>query len=150
MTLIYAGFITFIFSFFFFTGISHAYGYQGVMGFWNSEDGAAKIHIYDCGDGLVCGDVVSFHTSSDFGDGLDAMNPDESLRTRSIEGITILKNFKMTAKNRWTRGTIYNPRNGNTYHCILKISVDQSVLRIRGFMGFSWIGSTTIWTRVVQ
>ena len=41
-------------------------------------------------------------------------------------------------------GTIYDPKNGKTYSCI--ITRNGKKLDVRGYVGFSWIGRTTTWT----
>lgn len=137
--------------------------YQSVEGDWVSEEGNAVIKIYQCESDNICGDIVWLKNST-YSEGdelenpehksgtlqLDEKNPIESLQSRPVEGMTILKGFVQTSEKRWTRGSIYNPKNGKSYHCILKLENDGDILKIRGFMGFVWIGSTTRWVRKLE
>jgi uncharacterized protein (DUF2147 family) len=57
----------------------------------------------------------------------------------------LLSGFKFDGKI-WEDGTIYDPKNGKTYSCIIK-SKGPNILDIRGYIGISIIGRTTTWTR---
>ena len=58
----------------------------------------------------------------------------------------ILKDFVFKGKA-WEDGSVYDPNNGKTYSCNMKLkSTDE--LEIRGFIGFSLLGRTTVWTKV--
>ena len=63
-----------------------------------------------------------------------------------LVGSVILKNFEFTGKS-WEEGTIYDPTNGKTYSCTIKMK-KANELEIRGFIGISLLGRTTVWTRV--
>jgi len=78
---------------------------------------------------------------------LDKNNPDEKLQNKPLRGYRILKDFQYTDKNEWTEGTIYDPENGNTYSCIIKMT-DDNTLDIRGYIGVSVLGRTDIWKRL--
>jgi uncharacterized protein (DUF2147 family) len=60
-------------------------------------------------------------------------------------GTVILKDFKYSGKT-WEDGTIYDPKNGKTYSCIIKAK-GLNNLDIRGYIGISLLGRTTNWTR---
>ena len=77
----------------------------------------------------------------------DVLNPDESLRDRFLHDVVILKDFVYQGKGRWAKGTIYDPNNGKTYQCLLRMKSD-SELMVRGYIGVSLIGRTEIWTRI--
>jgi uncharacterized protein (DUF2147 family) len=78
---------------------------------------------------------------------LDAQNPDAALRTRDLLGTIILKNFRFDGKNAWRGGTVYDPENGKTYKCILRLR-NANTLVVRGYIGISLVGRTVIWTRL--
>ena len=44
-----------------------------------------------------------------------------------------------------TGGTVYDPKNGKTYKC--KITYQGDKLDVRGFVGFSLLGRTAVWTK---
>ncbi|MBI4832212.1 MAG: DUF2147 domain-containing protein [Candidatus Lindowbacteria bacterium] len=52
------------------------------------------------------------------------------------------------ARRKWIpaiRTRIYDPKNGKTYSCSAKLDKDK--LYIRGFIGVSLLGRTTVWRR---
>ena len=104
------------------------------------------VEIYKS-DGSYCGKIV-WGKGVDDPNGeerLDTNNPDESKRNQKLIGMDIVWDFKYKGKNRWGGGKIYDPDNGKTYSCNAKLKGDK--LNIRGFIGVSLFGRTTIWTR---
>ena len=96
---------------------------DGIVGVWNSEKKDARIEIFNCSD-KVCGKIVwmdePYYTVKDKegrpGDlKLDTKNPDPALRTRTILGLQIIRDFTFAGGNRWTGGKVYDPESGNTY-----------------------------------
>jgi uncharacterized protein (DUF2147 family) len=78
---------------------------------------------------------------------LDSKNPDPSLRSRPIVGLLILRGFNYDEDNTWEDGKIYDPESGKDYSCELTLK-DPNTLDVRGYIGFSMIGRSDIWTRV--
>lgn len=78
----------------------------------------------------------------------DKNNPDESLRDVPLKGYRILKDFVYAGNNEWTDGTIYDPQNGSTYSCVIKLK-DENTLDIRGYIGVKTFGRTDVWKRLV-
>ena len=76
----------------------------------------------------------------------DDKNPDVSLRSRDLLGTVILKDFVFNGKDKWENGSIYDPNNGKTYSCHIKLK-DNKTLEVRGYIGISLLGRTEIWTR---
>ena len=76
----------------------------------------------------------------------DDKNPDVSLRSRDLLGTVILKDFVFNGKDKWEDGSIYDPNNGKTYSCHIKLK-DNKTLEVRGYIGISLLGRTEIWTR---
>ncbi len=78
---------------------------------------------------------------------LDANNPVVSERTKPLKGLEFLKDFTFDGKNTWNNGTIYDAENGKTYSC--KITSDEKGnLNVRGYVGVSLIGRTSMWVKV--
>jgi uncharacterized protein (DUF2147 family) len=75
---------------------------------------------------------------------LDANNPDPSLRSRSLAEVMILENFTYD-DDKWTGGTIYDPKNGKTYRCVIGIEGEHA--QIRGYVGIPLFGRTEVWRR---
>lgn len=130
-------------AFTFCVGLAQAqYKADDIIGTWLSENKDGKIKIFKQGDKYF-GRVV---WGKD-GTRLDTKNPDESLRTQKIVGSVILKNFSFNGSDTWEEGSIYDPNNGKTYSSLMKLENTQT-LNLRGYIGFSFIGRSTTWTRV--
>ncbi len=117
-------------------------------GLWYAEGGAAQVEIAPCGEAL-CGRVVWLRGPLDM-DGCalrDRQNPAPELRTRPILGLEVLRGLRPAADGRWTGGAIYDPSSGRTYRCEAQLA-DADRLRLRGYVGVTWLGRTTQWVRV--
>ena len=55
--------------------------------------------------------------------------------------------FTYEGNSVYDNGTVYDPENGKTYKCIMTLENINS-LNVRGYIGFSFIGRTDVWTRV--
>ncbi len=115
-------------------------------GTWFNEEKTGKVQFFKQGDKLF-GKVVWLKEPLDNGKPrLDTQNPDPKLRSRQLVGLVNLKNFVSTGKNIWEEGEIYDPKTGKTYSCKITM-VNPTQLNIRGFIGFSLIGRTTVFTK---
>lgn len=118
-----------------------------IIGLWYNGSKTGKIQIYKSGNEYF-GKIVWLKepTNADGTQKLDAKNADESKRKYPIMGMQILKNFVYNkSDNTWEDGKIYDPKNGKTYSCIIKM--ENGTLKVRGYIGISLIGRTDIWTR---
>lgn len=113
---------------------------DAIVGEWLSENKEGKVQVYRQGDKFF-GKI----TWGKDGSRKDVKNPDDKLKSQNIVGSVILKGFDFTGKS-WENGTIYDPNNGKTYSSIMKMS-DNNTLTIRGFVGISLLGRSTVWTR---
>jgi uncharacterized protein (DUF2147 family) len=59
----------------------------------------------------------------------------------------VLRGLHEAGDGAWSDGTIYDPSSGRTYRCELRLDGDDR-LRLRGYVGVSWLGRTTRWVRV--
>jgi len=115
-----------------------------VVGVYKSEDGKGKVRIAKAADKYV-GTLIWVSKK----DAKDVNNPDEKLRTKPLVGKQILKGFTYSGKNVWENGTIYDPESGKTYKCKMTLKGDGK-LNIRGFVGISAFGRTTVWSPVKE
>lgn len=76
----------------------------------------------------------------------DQKNPNESLKSKPILGLEILKDFVFDGE-KWTDGKIYDPKSGKTYSCNITLKSDGD-LNIRGYIGLSIIGRSEVWKKV--
>lgn len=114
---------------------------------WLNEEKTAKIQIYKATDGRYYGKIVWLkEPMRDGKPKVDIHNPSEARRNDPIMGLLILKGFKKDGATGYEDGTIYDPKNGKTYSC--KITYKGDKLDVRGYVGFSLLGRTTVWTKV--
>ncbi|WP_268245252.1 DUF2147 domain-containing protein [Thalassotalea profundi] len=131
---------------------------QTIVGQWYTENDTAIVKIYSCAEKL-CGDLIwlkqPFWTEKEVNtfSGIkvgevktDIHNPDKSLRKRSIVGIQLLNNLSKQ-KNKWADGTIYDAESGNTYSCTVELVENGDKLKLTGYIGISWFGKTTYWSK---
>lgn len=122
---------------------------QDVTGKWKLEDGTAIVEVYRQGD-VYNGKIVWLQnpTEADGSPAVDSENPDKSLRSRKIIGLNMLSNLKKNG-GEYTGGSIYDPGNGKTYNCSMK--VDGDVLHVRGSLDKKGLlGRTMDWFRVKE
>ncbi|HKI85395.1 MAG TPA: DUF2147 domain-containing protein [Thermoanaerobaculia bacterium] len=127
-----------------------------LVGVWKTEpDGGDFAHVEVTRNGDIYSGKIVWLNHPDFpaSEGprwagrakVDRKNPDPSLRGRPIVGLEILRGFKYDGKDVWGGGTIYDPKKGKTYRCKITLEPDGTLF-VRGFIGFSWLGRTTVWT----
>ena len=122
---------------------------QDVIGKWKLEDGTAIVEVYQQGD-VYNGKIVWLQnpTEADGSPAVDSENPDKALRSRKLIGLNMLSNLKKNG-GEYTGGSIYDPGNGKTYNCSMK--VDGDVLHVRGSLDKKGlIGRTMDWFRVKE
>lgn len=120
---------------------------QDVVGKWKLEDGTAIVEVYQQGD-VFNGKIVWLQnpTEADGRPAVDDKNPDAKLRTRQVLGLNMLSGLKKDG-GEYSGGTIYDPGNGKTYNCSMKVEGD--VLKVRGSLDKKGlIGRTMDWFRV--
>ena len=122
---------------------------QDIIGKWKLEDGTAIVEVYRQGD-VFNGRIVWLETPTN-ADGtpvLDTNNPDKSLQSRQLINLNMLSGLKAEGKE-YNGGTIYDPGNGKTYNCSMK--VENGVLKVRGSLDKrGLLGRTMDWFRVKE
>jgi uncharacterized protein (DUF2147 family) len=124
-------------------------GPNEIVGVWHADNGNLKFEVFDSGgtyaarviygNRLVEADGKTFKK--------DVLNPDPSLRSRSLEGILILSNLKWNAKNRrWEGGSLYDGSAGQTYSA--RVSIVNAKMELRGYKGTPMLGRTVVLHRV--
>jgi uncharacterized protein (DUF2147 family) len=144
--IIWALLATFIFSLLLSTKLS-AEPADDVLGIWFNEEKDAKIEIYKKND-KYHGKIIWLKEPNKNGKPkIDDENPDADKRNRPIMGLVFMTHFVYDDDYVWKEGTIYDPKKGKTYSCKMTLSKDKNTLNVRGFIGFSLIGRTSVWTR---
>lgn len=120
---------------------------DAIVGQWANASGEAHVDIYKKGDKYF-GKIVWLKNPKDENGRvkLDAKNPDASMRSKTIMGTELLKDF-VYEDGKWTDGKIYDPKSGKTYSCNIT-QKDANTLAIRGYIGISIIGRSENWKRV--
>jgi uncharacterized protein (DUF2147 family) len=113
-----------------------------LLGIWMTEPRDGLVQISVAANGILEGRIVGGR------DRLrkDAKNPDPARREQVLRGQVILRNMRADDESHWSNGTIYDPDSGRTYSAKLQL-LDPEHLKVRGFIGFSLLGRTQVWTR---
>jgi uncharacterized protein (DUF2147 family) len=118
-----------------------------ILGIWLNEDKDAKVEIYKSGNQyfgkLIWGKEM--YEADGKTSRKDVENKDPKLRSRNLKDLIMLSGFAYH-DDVWDGGEIYDPRNGSTYSCTLKLK--GSKLDIRGYIGISLFGKTTVWEHI--
>lgn len=124
---------------------SQAQSSDAIVGKWYNTEKDAQVEIFKEG-GKYFGKIVWLQDPHENGKPkLDKNNSDKSKRNRQIMGMKLLSGFEFNGGN-WENGSIYDPKNGKTYSCIIKKKNDKT-LEVRGYVGVSLIGRTVEWTK---
>jgi len=128
--------------------------HDAILGKWSTANAKSTVDIYECGT-KVCGKIVALKVPvypADDKKGMagqtkvDRENPDPKMQKQPLIGLVVLKDFDRVEPGLWRNGTIYDPENGKTYKCKMTLESPHQ-LNVRGYIGFSFIGRTTEWTR---
>lgn len=128
-------------------------GPDDVLGVWKSQGERSRVELYHCGE-MICGKVVwlkerRFMREEDGPIGeqkIDWRNPDPALQKRPIMGLQVIDGLTHTNDYRWENGLCYDPESVNSYKCNMKF-IPPDKLKLRGYIGFSFIGRTYTLTR---
>jgi uncharacterized protein (DUF2147 family) len=132
---------------------SPGYGVESddILGEWVTEDRDCRVEIFKK-DHRYFGKIAAIKQPNylpgeingmDGKPRLDSNNQNESLRSRPLVGIELMKNFRFD-DDKWVGGRIYDPKNGKTYKCEVTLAEDGT-LHVRGYVGVSLLGRTTVW-----
>lgn len=120
---------------------------QSPVGLWTTIDDKtgdkrAVVKLEKSGDTLT-GTIVSVYPKP--GDtGICTKCPGD-FRDKPIKGLQFLWGLKDLGHGVWDNGEILDAKTGKLYHA--KITVKGNKLYVRGYIGFSLLGRTQIWTR---
>lgn len=121
-----------------------------IIGKWYTKDDKSIVSIYKCGS-RYCGKIIWLKEPKYKADDRDAgqvkrdrNNPNASKKNDPILGLNLLWGFDFE-DGVWENGRIYDPENGKTYKCIIRLN--GNLLKVRGYIGFSLLGRTAVWRR---
>ena len=118
-----------------------------VVGEWYNAEKDAVITLYEDGS-TISGKItwMKFPNDENGNPKTDPLNDDENLRSRSRLGMKIMYDFVYDGEEEWDDGEIYDPKSGNTYSGTINM-ISKNRLNLRGYVGISWFGRTSHWTR---
>lgn len=70
-----------------------------------------------------------------------------------IKGMLIISNLRQEDSHHplvWSKGKIFDPSNGKSYHCTLTVLDNGRVLNVRGYIGLPLFGRSQTWLRVTE
>ena len=120
-----------------------------LIGVWEPSNGKVRVKIEKLGTKYF-GRIVWLRAPIDSLTNkpkVDKNNPDEALRSVPLKGFRLLKDFSFKNVGEWADGSIYDPENGSTYSCTIKMK-NKNTLDIRGYIGISAFGRTDTWKRL--
>lgn len=115
---------------------------ERIVGRWLTEPKDGIIEMVRLPSGKFEGKIVGGSSPGR----LDAKNPDQTLRSRVLRGQAIVHDLTYAGDGSYTGGTIYDPDSGKTYKLNAELRQDGT-LKIRGYIGFSLLGRSQVWTR---
>ena len=68
-------------------------------------------------------------------------------RNAPVLGLSLIKGMQRKGTS-YENGTIMDPRDGQVYRALMKVSPDGKQLEVRGFLGFALLGRSQIWNRL--
>ena len=117
---------------------------------WMMNGDESKLTMFKGEDGLFYGRISWLKEPNDKKTGkpkTDNENPDESLRSKPLLGLVIMKGFQKNPQNpdQYVDGKIYDPSHGRMY--CAKITFRGRFLDLRGYIcHLSFLGRTEVWT----
>jgi len=118
-------------------------------GTWFNEERDGRIQFYMQGAKLY-GKITWLQKPEENGKPrLDVNNPKAAEAKKPLLGLVFLKGFEKDGDKAWDDGTIYDPKSGKTYSSTINVA-NPDRLEVRGFIGFSLLGRTTVFTRATK
>lgn len=118
------------------------------LGIWLVQEKNAKVEIFKSGNKYF-GKIIWLKEPLDAQGKpkTDTKNPDPKKRSTPILNMQFMYNFVFNADDaKWENGSIYDANGGKTYSAQYTMS-SKDVLDLRGYIGVSWLGRTSTWTR---
>lgn len=126
-------------------GAAQAAQPDDILGTWQSE--TIKLEFFKAGPEynarILWGDRIVESDGTTFK--RDTLNPDPALRSRSLQGITMVTGL-VYQNGEWTGGSLYDGSSGRIVNG--KAEMADGKLHLRGYMGVPAMGRTIVLQRV--
>ena len=122
-----------------------AQGTHTITGLWYNATRQGKIEIFKSGN-EYCGKLVWLKQPFDAAGKpyRDKMNIRPELRSRTVLGLVLIKGLTYNGLG-YDGGTVYDPRSGKQYSCIVSVYHDK--LAVKAYMGM-FLVHQELWSRV--
>jgi uncharacterized protein (DUF2147 family) len=120
---------------------------ESLVGTWLTQDGMSRVQFRPCAQ-HQCGYIVWLREPVDPATGKprqDKFNSDGSLKNRPLLGLLLIADIAATTTGAW-EGTLYNPRDGNSYKGKLT-DLGGGRLQLKGCALLGLICQAEVWTR---
>ncbi len=122
-----------------------------IGGRWATPGFGSIVEFAPCTDGkdTLCGRILWLWEEADASKRTrtDKRNPDQSLRSRTLVGIEIVRGLRQTAPGVWSDGALYNPDDGRTYVGAIKLR--DGLLELKG-CALGVFCQTQVWRRAAE
>jgi len=120
---------------------------DALLGQWVTARGESHVDIYMSDSVTFGGRIVWLKEPLKNGTPvLDDKNPEDSLKSRPVLGLVILRGFTYDGDRVWSGGKIYDPKSGNDYSAKMTLA-DDGTLDLRGYVLIPLFGRTEKWVR---
>ena len=118
-----------------------------IVGEWYNAEKDAVITLFEENES-VSGKItwMQFPNDDNGNPKTDPLNPDENLKSRARMGMVMMSGFAYDEDSVWDDGELYDPKKGKTYSGMMTLK-DKNTIDLRGYIGFSFIGRSSTWTR---
>ena len=118
-----------------------------IVGEWYNAEKDAVITLFEENE-TVSGKItwMQFPNDDNGNPKTDPLNPDEKLKSRLRMGMVMMTGFTFIKDKIWDDGELYDPKKGKTYSGMMTLK-DKNTIDLRGYIGFSFIGRSSTWTR---
>ena len=118
-----------------------------IVGEWYNAEKDAVITLFEENE-TVSGKItwMQFPNDDNGNPKTDPSNPNEKLKSRARMGMVMLTGFAFIKDKIWDDGELYDPKKGKTYSGMMTLK-DKNTIDLRGYIGFSFIGRSSTWTR---
>ena len=118
-----------------------------IVGEWYNAEKDAVITLFEENE-TVSGKItwMKFPNDDNGNPKTDPLNPDEKLKSRARMGMVMMSGFAYDEDSVWDDGELYDPKKGKAYSGMMTLK-DKNTIDLRGYIGFSFIGRSSTWTR---
>ena len=118
-----------------------------IVGEWYNAEKDAVITLFEENE-TVSGKItwMKFPNDDNGNPKTDPLNPDEKLKSRARIDMVMMSGFAYDEDNVWDDGELYDPKKGKDYSGMMTLK-DKNTIDLRGYIGFSFIGRSSTWTR---